>query len=111
MPGMTKVVPVEISKEDTLSDINLYLEKHMNGLPADNHEERQAMKNSILIKSNGCFLWVRLVLEELKDVYTADEIHMVLREVPSDMDAFYSRILEVMSQQEKGSELVKAILT
>lgn len=52
-----------------------------------------------------------LVLQELKDVYTADAIHAVLREVPSDMDAFYSRILDVMSQQAKSKELVKAILT
>jgi hypothetical protein len=51
------------------------------------------------------------VLQELKDVYTADAIHVVLREVPSDMDAFYSRILDIMSQQAKGTELVKAILT
>lgn len=52
-----------------------------------------------------------MVLQELRESFTADEIHAVLREVPSDMDAFYSRILETMSQQEKGTELVKAILT
>ena len=111
IPNMTKVVPEEISKDDTLSDISLYLEKHMDGLPADNQEDKKAMRDSILSKSNGCFLWVSLVLQELKDVYTADAIHAVLREVPSDMYAFYSRILDVMSQQSKSKELVKAILT
>lgn len=111
IPNMTKVVPEDISKEDTLSDINLYLEKHMDGLPADNQEDKKAMRDQILTKSNGCFLWVSLVLQELKDVYTADAIHAVLKEVPSDMDAFYSRILDVMSQQAKSKELVKAILT
>ena len=111
IPNMTKVVPEGISKEDTLSDINLYLEKHMDGLPADNQEDKKAMRDQILTKSNGCFLWVSLVLQELKDVYTADDIHAVLKEVPSDMDAFYSRILDLMSQQAKSKELVKAILT
>jgi hypothetical protein len=33
-PGTTKIVSEEILKTDTLSDIELYLEKHMSGLPA-----------------------------------------------------------------------------
>jgi WD40 repeat protein len=111
IPGETKVVPEEISKTDTISDIQLYLERHMDGIPADNEENRQAMKNRILMKSNGCFLWVSLVLQELKGVHTADDIRAVLEDVPSDMDELYSRILEVMSEQPKGTKLAKAILT
>ena len=79
IPVMTKVLPEEISKNDTLSDIELYLEKHMDGLPADNYEDKQAMKNSILIKSNGCFLWVSVHRSTfpifLEYVLGADSLH------------------------------------
>jgi len=117
IPGTTKVLAEEISKNDTLSDIELYLQRHMDGIPAENNEDRQTMKDRILTKSNGCFLWVSLVLQELKEVHTAEDIRTVLEDVPSDMDDLYSRILETMSQKlkrtrlAKGTELAKAILT
>ena len=106
-----KVVSEEISKNDTQSDIELYLERHMDELPAIDDDDRDAMKEKILMKSDGCFLWVSLVLQELKRVHTSAEIRQVLEDVPSDMDDLYSRILEIMSRQPYGKALAKAILT
>jgi WD40 repeat protein len=83
----------------------------MNHLPLDNEESRQRMANKILDKSAGCFLWVRLVLQELKQVHTSADIRQVLEDVPSDMDELYARILESMSRASYGKALAKAILT
>lgn len=115
IPATIKVVSEEISKNDTQFDIELYLERHMDELPAIDDDDRDSMKEKmkemILMKSDGCFLWVSLVLQELKLVHTSAEIRQVLEDVPSDMDNLYSRILENMSNQPHGKALAKAILT
>lgn len=109
-PNVT-VVSDDISTQDTKGDIELYLQTHMDDLPLDNEDDRRDMVNQILDKSTGCFLWVSLVLQELRQVNTSQEIRQVLEDVPSDMDDLYSRILESMSKAPRGKTLTKAILT
>jgi hypothetical protein len=113
IPLGTKILSEEISRFDTQYDIELYLENQMDTLPLGDDENRQAMKAQILRKADGCFLWVKLVLDELYRVHTSAEIRQVLDDVPSDMDALYSRILDSMSQTlaPKGKNLARAILT
>jgi hypothetical protein len=107
----TQVVSEEILEEDTRRDIALYLEAYMDSLPSVGEEARQTMVAKILAKSAGCFLWVSLVLQELRQVHTSAEISQVLEDVPADMDELYSRILNAMSIAPYGKVLAKAILT
>ena len=44
---------------------------------------RKTIIESILRKSSGCFLWVRLVLNELKGVHTIEEVREVLEDIPN----------------------------
>jgi len=113
IPRGTNILSDEISRDDTQSDIKLYLDRQMDSLPLGNDEERQDIKSQILEKANGCFLWVKLVLDELRQVYRSTEIRQVLENVPSDMDALYSQILDTMSRtlQPRLKSLTKAILT
>ena len=64
----------------------------------------------LLDKSCGCFLWVRLVLQELRHVSTRAGIHQVLEDIPSDMDRIYIRILNTVSSRVREQRLVRAIL-
>lgn len=107
----TDVVSEEIQVEDTKSDISLYLEANMDHLPSVDADARRNMVAQILSKSAGCFLWVSLVLQELKQVHTSAEIRQVLEDIPTDMDELYSRILHSMSKASYGKLLAKAILT
>ena len=107
-----KIVFEEILTTDTKSDIALYLESNMHQLPAIDEEARQDMVSTILAKSAGCFLWVILILQELRRAHTSTEIRQVLEEVPSNMTDLYSRILNQMSKAPTYSKvLAKAILT
>ena len=101
----------EILADDTTLDITLYLEANMDHLPSVDKEARQDMVSKILSKSAGCFLWVSLVLQELRQVHTSAEIRQVLEDVPTDMDQLYTRILDSMSAAHYGKLLAKAILT
>jgi WD40 repeat protein len=105
-----RIIPEDIQASDTKSDIKLYLEANMDNLPSTDEEGRQEMVTKILMKSNGCFLWVRLILQELRQVHTAAEIRQVLEDIPSDMTDLYARILDSMSTAPYGKKLAKAIL-
>ena len=111
IPSKTNVISEEISEDDTKLDISLFLRASMCFLPSVNEGDRQSTVVKILEKSAGCFLWVNLVLKELRQVHTAAEVFQVLEDVPSDMDELYSRILNSMSKTAYGKMLAKAILT
>lgn len=106
-----QVVSDEVLEEDIKWDIRLYLEANIDQLPEIDPEARQNMISKILTKSAGCFLWVSLILQELRRVHTSAEIRQVLEDVPSDMDELYLRILDSMSRAPYGKELARAILT
>ncbi|KAF4634517.1 hypothetical protein G7Y89_g3587 [Cudoniella acicularis] len=98
------------SPENTLSDIKSYVKKKVKELDIDHVEYRQKITSTIIEKSEGCFLWVVLVLEELENVFSESEIDLILMEVPVGMDPLYERTLERMSQAPRGKPLAKAIL-
>ncbi|KAL8762028.1 MAG: hypothetical protein Q9184_001920 [Pyrenodesmia sp. 2 TL-2023] len=106
-----RVLSEIIATQETKSDIALYLKANISHLPSVDQEDRQVMFDKILAKSGGCFLWVKLILQELGRVHTSAEIRQVLEDVPSDMNELYSRILNSMSAAPYGKVLAKAILT
>ena len=113
-PRGLSIVAEPIPQDNAKADIRLYLRANINSLPAlgtDKDEARESTMELILEKSTGCFLWVHLVLQELRRVHTAAEIRQVLADIPSNMDALYMRILDSMSSLPYGKRLAKAILT
>ncbi|KAL8646538.1 MAG: hypothetical protein Q9226_006814 [Calogaya cf. arnoldii] len=101
----------EISPEDTKIDILLYLEGNRYKLHVGDESQRITIINHILEKSEGCFLWVRLVLDELALAWSVGEIQRILDEVPQEMDPLYSRALKIMSSRSKPNrDLTSAIL-
>jgi WD40 repeat protein len=106
-----EIMSEAIEEEDTNRDIGLFLKANQDLLPASGVVEREAMAEQILRNSNGCFLWVTLVLKELRQVHTSTEIRKVLSSNTADMDELYGRILSEMADARFGKGLAKAILT
>ncbi|OAL43118.1 hypothetical protein IQ07DRAFT_650395 [Pyrenochaeta sp. DS3sAY3a] len=52
------------------------------------------IKRSLLEKSQGMFLWVRVVLDLLDTVYSPEELSAVVDDLPSDLETLYGRILD-----------------
>ena len=110
---VNNIISMSVEPEDTKSDIDLYLSRNLDGLPIfglDKNDPHETMKELIWAKSSGCFLWVHLVLHELRQVHTATEAKNVLESVPPDMNDMYQRILDSMSTMPYGKGLTKAIL-
>ena len=109
IPAVSRsVVYREISLADTIDDIKGLVASKMEILPVGSNE---TLMEQIMSKSAGCFLWVRLVLQELEHCYTEEAVEEALHDIPSDMNALYSRMLKLIPRSDRGIRLAKSILT
>lgn len=95
----------------TQQDIECYVVReleHMRGTDAF----LAWLKASIIGRSQGNFLWARLVSEELRECHTEESIREVLEEIPDDMTRFYERMeTTLLSATRKSNRpLLKALL-
>ena len=105
-----KIMHLEILASDTLEDIKSFIESRIDRLPVEGDESKLNLCTKILAKSEGSFLWVRLVVQELEHTWSEEAIEEVLHEVPADMNLLYMRALDNMSRTSRATKLAKAIL-
>jgi WD40 repeat protein len=105
------VLNVHISPEDSTGDIRMFVETYAKDLPAEDEQARHALTETIVGKSAGCFLWTVLVMRQLQDIYTSQEIEEALSEVPEEMEALYRRNLQIMATRARTKKLAQTVLT
>ncbi|GAB1315399.1 hypothetical protein MFIFM68171_05609 [Madurella fahalii] len=111
IPSIAPVLSTEIQMQDTRDSIFQYLANNQHKIHAGTELQRAELLGKIIDKAQGCFLWVRLVLEELSTVWTMKQIERVLDDVPQGMDLLYSRAVELLLARPSHSVTVaKAIL-
>ncbi|KAL9065694.1 MAG: hypothetical protein Q9157_007389 [Trypethelium eluteriae] len=54
---------------------------------------RRDIQRKLVEKADGMFLWVSLVLNSLESVYSPQELHEIVEDLPSDLSELYERIL------------------
>ncbi|KAL9611229.1 MAG: hypothetical protein Q9167_004112 [Letrouitia subvulpina] len=108
--GIHRVHHEKISVVDTLTDIKLMVEEKAKFVYQRNEEDRDQLVKKILDKSEGSFLWTTLVLSELSNAHSEEEISQALEDVPRDMGPLYQRTLETMTLTTVGRKLAKAVL-
>ena len=60
--------------------------------------------STILEKSKGIFLWASLTVARLDQLYTLEDIEDALKEVPSEMNEFYAKILETVKSSSTADK-------
>ncbi|TGO54275.1 hypothetical protein BOTNAR_0272g00010 [Botryotinia narcissicola] len=105
------LISQELCFSDTMGDIKLFLKAHMDSLPLDTLHKQEELTARILAMSSGSFLWVRLVMQELSEIYSEEDIETVLSDIPADMNQFYTKILRNLSNDRRGAKLAKVIFT
>ena len=112
VPSKPIILSTNVEPDDTNADIQLFLAKQFSEDPSLGAKANllSSLKEVILAKSSGCFLWVHLILFELRQVYTTSEVIEVLESIPSDMRKLYGHILDSMSKMPHSIRLAKAIL-
>ncbi|KAI1110827.1 WD40-repeat-containing domain protein [Nemania sp. NC0429] len=101
---------LSISTSDTLPDLMLLIKNKIEALSVVATDDRVLLKEKILGKCKGSFLWTILVLKELQNCHSTKEINRVLEDVPRGMEPMYKRTLDLMSQSPHGKQLSKTIL-
>ncbi|KAK4154703.1 hypothetical protein C8A00DRAFT_42579 [Chaetomidium leptoderma] len=105
------VVCIEIPIEASLGDIRCYVSHRIDGLPVGSSVERGELADTIIDKSNGSFLWARLVMDELENAYSTESIVKVLESIPEGMRSYYERTINTMTTTiTLDKHIAKAVL-
>lgn len=99
-----------ISESDTRHDISLLIDSRIGSILAKDERARHAIRQKIINQAAGSFLWVDLVLSQLRKAQLSSDVKLVLSSVPTDMNELYHDILTSMSKETASKQLIKAIL-
>ena len=100
----------EVTAKDTRDDIELYLRLNLTNLPLHDTAASRKIIDTVLQKSCGSFLWVVLVVEEMRSAFSEADMQRVLEEVPGGMESLYERVLMSISKTRRGKHVIRAIL-
>ena len=101
--------PCWIRSEDILDDLGTYIDSRMNHLPFSSESSQLKLKEILLNKSSGSFLWISLIMEELAQTYSEEDAEEILNEVPEDMNRLYSRMLKGLPTNERAIRLTQCL--
>jgi hypothetical protein len=92
--------------------VNAYIDYRLLELKHIQHNQLlQCAREKMQQKANGTFLWVSLVMKELKDVLPW-EVLQVLEEVPTELTDVYRRMMEHINQlKRQNSRLCRQVLS
>ena len=86
---------LEIIAEDINSDIVAYVEAKVLGSPRLSHVlVRDRVISRLCSGHSGMFLWVYLMLKELKSCFSVAQVQVVLGNLPQGLDGIYQSILQ-----------------
>ncbi len=103
----TPLFEITSGQDGSMRDIELYLRDkclHMGTSPA-----YQDLVSEILSKSNGIFLWASLTISRIQETYSLEDMQVILRETPLEMNDYYRRITWSISDSS-SADLAKCIL-
>ena len=92
---MSNDLSFEIIAEDINSDIVAYVESKVMGSPRLSHTlVRDPVIARLSMGHSGMFLWVYLMLKELKSCFSVAQVQGVLENLPQGLDGIYENILQ-----------------
>lgn len=101
---------IGIETEDSIGDIESYIQYRTRDRPISTIEGQEDLVDILLRRSNACFLWVRLVLDELEQVYSNESVLEVLHNIPEGMIPYYERTIGSMAEKKREKHIAKAVL-
>lgn len=99
-------IEMHTGRQESMNDIAAFIRSKPKLLEGDDGDK---MMSDILKKSNGIFLWASLTINRLDELYSVEDMRAALRQVPSEMNGFYTKILENITLSS-NADLAKCIL-
>ncbi|KAI0132592.1 NACHT and WD domain protein [Xylariales sp. AK1849] len=110
LESSASITCMEILAEDSTCDIDCYIQDCVKNMTNDFVGGKEDMAGMLLRRSNACFLWVRLVMDELEKVYTSESITQILQNIPEGMIPYYERTIRTMTENKLEKHVAKAVL-
>lgn len=105
------VEPYHVQDEDILHDLGTFIDSRMSILPVSDESNQLKLKEKILSKSSGSFLWVTLIVRELEQTYSEEDAEEIIDEVPEDMYRLYIRMLKSLPTSERAARLTHCLFS
>ena len=105
------VEPYYVQNEDILGDINTLIDSKMRHFPVSDRDGQFRLREKLLGKSSGSFLWVSLITQELEHTYSEEDAEEILDEIPKDMNQLYIRMLKKLPSSERATRLTHCLLS
>ncbi|POR32464.1 NACHT and WD domain-containing protein [Tolypocladium paradoxum] len=101
-----------LQSSDTTSDMRGYVSKAVETALPGAKSVQNFVRDEILEKASGSFLWTRLVLEMLQESWhTEEDIVSALTQVPRGMSAMYNRMVDAIEEQgPRNCQLARQVL-
>ena len=97
--ALRNFVRLPIHPSDTRADIEDFIAKSIATKLDVTREQEETISSILLKKARGMFIWVRLVIDLLKDAATADEIREILSSIPNELHDIYCVILDKLQSR------------
>ncbi|KAL8969768.1 MAG: hypothetical protein Q9197_004170 [Variospora fuerteventurae] len=111
---LENVETLEITPRDVHHDIKAFVDFKVARNPRLSYPlVRDVIKEFLLNQHNGMFLWVILMLKELKACISVEEVQTTLMQVPSGLEGIYTKIVRRLEESltRRAAEVTKNILT
>ncbi|OIW32627.1 hypothetical protein CONLIGDRAFT_699459 [Coniochaeta ligniaria NRRL 30616] len=100
---------LQTGQTGSMNDIAAYIRSRPRLSKLLSDEGSGTIISDILEKTKGIFLWASLIIARLDELYSIEDIRTALGEVPSEMNGFYGRILESITNSP-NAEKARCIL-
>ena len=96
----------EITPGHVQNDIKAFVEYKITRNPLlSNPVVSNFVNAKLLYSNNGMFLWVRLVLKELKACLSVEQVKQALAELPTGLEAMYSAVFQRLEKTLTGAAI------
>ncbi|KAL8792668.1 MAG: hypothetical protein Q9195_004728 [Heterodermia aff. obscurata] len=99
----------QVQSEDILDDLGILIDSKMSQLPVSDGDGQLKLRDKLLSKSSGSFLWVSLIIQELEQTYSEEDAEEILNEVPEDMNQLYIRMLNSLPSSDRATRLTHCV--
>lgn len=90
---MAKAIPIstfDLSRSNV--DLQNYIHEEMEHMHGDDDDFRHWVQEQLLLKAQGNFLWTSLVISEISQCHTQEDVQEALLSVPTDLEDLYLRM-------------------
>ncbi|KAK3365588.1 hypothetical protein B0T24DRAFT_669813 [Lasiosphaeria ovina] len=109
--GVMRYTEDTIIPEDTLDDMRRLFQEKKSSIPVTDNGDQGSMLDELVQRSQGSFLWTKIVLKELEFAFSKKDVNEILQEVPSEMAYHYKAIFRQMSQHNgRKKHLIQAMI-